>query len=86
MYFQVADQSPRATYATGARSFASSSAVVLWTTRGGKLHIIAGIPAPGWPGFITTPFATAARAGAPGGACPTIIGDANGIEDMKHES
>ena len=76
-------------YAAGARSFASSSAVVLCTTRGGKLHIIGIIP-PGCPPTFA-PLAVedtiaAPGGGAPGGWCITIIpggGYANCIDPMN---
>ena len=60
---------PTGGYATGARSFASSSAVVLCTTSRGKFHMTGIVPAAKWFGasFSALSFCCATKALAPRG-------------------
>ena len=60
---------PTGSYATGARSFASSSAVVLCTTSRGKFHMTGIVPAAKWFGasFSALSFCCASKALVPRG-------------------
>ena len=60
---------PTGNYATGARSFASSSAVVLCTTSRGKFHMTGIVPAAKWFGasFSALSFCCASKALVPRG-------------------